>query len=260
MVRPSRLSRIPDLRDPVQLMSLLDGLPPAAAARLEALGRAVALEVGDALLRQGEASEGCYLVVDGKANVTIDGIDVGLAVPGDVVGELGLLQGGPRSATVVAETPLAVLAFDDATFHQVLDEIPVLRRRLTAKLVRRLQETSEWGVLAADADLYFAALLALQEAGSSEERTRARQEASDLVSHAAESGAPADESALSTLTAAEQRVADLVAEGLPNKEIAERLHVSRHTIESHLKHVYVKLGLRSRVELAGLVLRTADRS
>ena len=242
-------------------MSLLDDLPPDAVTRLAALGRRSEPQSGDALVRQGEASDTCYLVLDGKAGVTIDGIDVGLATAGDVVGELGLLQRSPRSATVVAQSPMTVLAFDEPTFHQVLDEIPVLRRRLTAKLVKRLQETSSWGVLAADADLYLSALLSLQEAGNAQQRERARRDAADLVTQAAADGVSAEpDHALTELTAAERRVADLVAEGLPNKDIAERLFVSRHTVESHLKHIYVKLGLRSRVELAGLVLRSATRS
>lgn len=58
-----------------------------------------------------------------------------------------------------------------------------------------------------------------------------------------------------SLTEAEHSVAALVAEGLSNPVIAGRLCVSRHTVESHLKHAYVKLGISSRVELAGLALR-----
>ena len=64
---------------------------------------------------------------------------------------------------------------------------------------------------------------------------------------------PATE-ALSTLTAAEYRVAEAVAEGLNNPQIAEALHLSRHTVESHLKRIYTKLGV-NRVELATLVTR-----
>jgi DNA-binding CsgD family transcriptional regulator len=58
-----------------------------------------------------------------------------------------------------------------------------------------------------------------------------------------------------SLTEAERSVAMLVAEGLSNPVIASRLFVSRHTVESHLKHAYAKLGISSRVELAGLALR-----
>jgi pimeloyl-ACP methyl ester carboxylesterase/DNA-binding CsgD family transcriptional regulator len=58
-----------------------------------------------------------------------------------------------------------------------------------------------------------------------------------------------------SLTEAERGVAALVAEGLSNPAIASRLFVSRHTVESHLKHAYAKLGVSSRVELAALALR-----
>lgn len=58
-----------------------------------------------------------------------------------------------------------------------------------------------------------------------------------------------------SLTEAERITALLVAEGLPNPAIASRLFVSRHTVESHLKHAYAKLGISSRVELAALTLR-----
>ena len=56
-----------------------------------------------------------------------------------------------------------------------------------------------------------------------------------------------------TLTASERRVVELAATGLPNKEIAGRLHVSVYTVEAHLSHAYAKLGVRSRAQLAALV-------
>jgi pimeloyl-ACP methyl ester carboxylesterase/DNA-binding CsgD family transcriptional regulator len=54
------------------------------------------------------------------------------------------------------------------------------------------------------------------------------------------------------LTEGELRVVALAAEGHTNAEIATQLFLSRHTVETHLKHVFVKLGLRSRTELAVL--------
>jgi DNA-binding CsgD family transcriptional regulator len=54
------------------------------------------------------------------------------------------------------------------------------------------------------------------------------------------------------LTGAELTVARLVAEGLTNREVAERLFLSPHTVNSHLRHVFSKLGINSRVELARL--------
>jgi DNA-binding CsgD family transcriptional regulator len=55
----------------------------------------------------------------------------------------------------------------------------------------------------------------------------------------------------SELTATEERVASLAAQGLANKEIASTLHVSVHTVEAHLSRTYRKLGVRSRTALAG---------
>jgi DNA-binding CsgD family transcriptional regulator len=52
------------------------------------------------------------------------------------------------------------------------------------------------------------------------------------------------------LTPAERQVALLVADGRTNREIAEQLFVSPHTVSTHLRHVFAKLQVRSRIELA----------
>jgi DNA-binding NarL/FixJ family response regulator len=53
-----------------------------------------------------------------------------------------------------------------------------------------------------------------------------------------------------SLPHSEQRVAELVASGLSNKEIAAQLSVSVYTVEAHLSNAYAKLGIRSRTQLA----------
>ncbi|MGI5240299.1 response regulator transcription factor [Dactylosporangium sp. CA-139066] len=60
-------------------------------------------------------------------------------------------------------------------------------------------------------------------------------------------GAPA---AAGPLTAREQEVAALVAEGLSNRQIAERLYLSARTVENHVTHILVKLGFESRARIA----------
>ena len=57
------------------------------------------------------------------------------------------------------------------------------------------------------------------------------------------------------LTDAERRVAQLVADGLANREVAERLFLSRYTVETHLKHAFAKLGVSSRAGLAAVAPR-----
>jgi DNA-binding CsgD family transcriptional regulator len=60
-----------------------------------------------------------------------------------------------------------------------------------------------------------------------------------------------------SLTPAELAVVDLVAEGLSNQQIAERLFIARRTVGTHLTHVFAKLGLSSRAELVAEALRRA---
>src|SRR5207244_13552182 len=57
----------------------------------------------------------------------------------------------------------------------------------------------------------------------------------------------------SSLTESERSVADLVADGLTNREAGTRLFLSHHTVDAHLRHIYRKLGIRSRVELTRVV-------
>lgn len=56
---------------------------------------------------------------------------------------------------------------------------------------------------------------------------------------------------MDALTASELRVARLAADGLTNREIAERLFVTERTVETHLRHVFQKLDISSRLELPG---------
>jgi DNA-binding CsgD family transcriptional regulator len=56
-----------------------------------------------------------------------------------------------------------------------------------------------------------------------------------------------------SLTDSERSLAELVATGVTNKEAAARLFLSRHTIDSHLRHIFRKLDINSRVELARVV-------
>jgi DNA-binding CsgD family transcriptional regulator len=58
----------------------------------------------------------------------------------------------------------------------------------------------------------------------------------------------------SSLTHTERRIADLVADGLTNREAAKEIFVSRHTVDSHLRHIFRKLNIGSRVQLTRLAI------
>jgi DNA-binding CsgD family transcriptional regulator len=63
----------------------------------------------------------------------------------------------------------------------------------------------------------------------------------------------ADPNAWASLTKAERTLSALVAKGMTNRQVAERLFISRHTVDAHLRHIFRKLGINSRVGLAHLV-------
>jgi DNA-binding CsgD family transcriptional regulator len=69
-----------------------------------------------------------------------------------------------------------------------------------------------------------------------------------LTAHTSITGDP-----IAQLSKAERRVADLVADGLTNREIGEQLHIARRTVETHIVHAFQKLGVQNRTQLARLV-------
>jgi DNA-binding NarL/FixJ family response regulator len=89
--------------------------------------------------------------------------------------------------------------------------------------------------------------------GASGWSTRAREE----LRASGESVGRRTPDARDRLTAQELQIAHLAAEGLSNREIAERLFVSHRTIGSHLYHIFPKLGITARTQLRD-VLRTAE--
>ena len=74
------------------------------------------------------------------------------------------------------------------------------------------------------------------------------------------SGGSGDAARWAAVPQSERRVARLVAQGLTNQKVADALVLSKHTVDSHLKRIFVKLGVRSRVELTRLVLSLDEES
>ncbi|MFD0502627.1 response regulator transcription factor [Streptomyces chiangmaiensis] len=56
------------------------------------------------------------------------------------------------------------------------------------------------------------------------------------------------------LTESERKLIPLVVDGLTNRAIADRLYVSVHTVNTHMKHIFTKLGINTRVELTRLAI------
>lgn len=98
------------------------------------------------------------------------------------------------------------------------------------------------------------ALRGYVDCGSNRDAARARRRLRQLGVRRRPSRDSDTSSGWSTLTESELRVARLVAEGMTNRAVAERLFLSPHTIDSHIRHSFTKLGVSSRVELTRHVL------
>src|SRR5688572_32010639 len=94
------------------------------------LASEVEVGAGAVLAREGETGREFYVILDGKARVSIDGKDVAMLGPGEFFGEMSLLDQGPRVATVVAETPMELAVLDPREFTSLVEEHPGVARKV----------------------------------------------------------------------------------------------------------------------------------
>lgn len=104
------------------------------------LGEPVDAEPGAVLIDQGDVGLECFLVLDGEAGITSGGQHVATIGAGSIVGEMALVGHRPRNASVVAQTPMRLLAFDIAAFKRVLDDMPAARDYIYELLEARAEE------------------------------------------------------------------------------------------------------------------------
>ena len=107
---------------------------------------ATALPAGDVLFRDGDAASMMYAVVSGELSVLVKGVEVETVGEGGVVGEMGLINGQPRTATVVAKTDATVVPVGEAEFLRHVHNTPFFALqilRITAERLRRVNELIE---------------------------------------------------------------------------------------------------------------------
>jgi CRP-like cAMP-binding protein len=95
---------------------------------------------GKVLAREGMPGREFVVIVEGKADVTVSGKWIATLGPGDFLGEIALLDGGPRTATVTCVTDVVAQVIAQREFHQMLEIAPTLARKVLAGLASRLRE------------------------------------------------------------------------------------------------------------------------
>jgi CRP/FNR family cyclic AMP-dependent transcriptional regulator len=108
--------------------------------RLAAQADELSFEPREPIVEEGMLGETLFVVLTGRGRVVRRGRKVGEVLPGDFFGELSALDGGPRSATVAAETPMRVLRLFRHTLLEFLKEEPTLMLKLLDGIVRRVRD------------------------------------------------------------------------------------------------------------------------
>ncbi len=113
---------------------------------LEAVARlSTTLDVapGKALATEGLPGQEFVVIRAGTVKVTRDGAELAELGPGDYFGEISLMDGGPRTATVTATTPVTVEVVERRDFDSLLETVPGLAQRLMIGLAARLREKTD---------------------------------------------------------------------------------------------------------------------
>jgi CRP-like cAMP-binding protein len=110
---------------------------------LEKVARAtdeITMTAGTMIMDQGQMGREAFVIVDGEVTVKRNNRKVATLDAGNVVGEMSLLDKGPRTATVVCETDCTLLVIDQRRFRGVVDDIPAISHKLMSSLASRIRE------------------------------------------------------------------------------------------------------------------------
>jgi len=133
-------------RIPKQQIELLRGVPLFAGCShgelrsIAQLGSPVTVEAGEILTVRGSIGREFFLVLSGIASCRLGRRQVAEFTRGGYFGELALLQGGLRTADVVAETDMELLVLDAREFKAMLRTTPAISLKMLARLAERLAE------------------------------------------------------------------------------------------------------------------------
>ncbi|MFO1525911.1 MAG: cyclic nucleotide-binding domain-containing protein, partial [Turneriella sp.] len=95
-------------------------------------------EAGAEIVHIGAVAEDMYFVLEGEGRINRNGLELGSVHKGDHFGELGLISGRPRAATIVAISPLTVARLERTNFNRLVEHEPHMAARLMLSLINTL--------------------------------------------------------------------------------------------------------------------------
>lgn len=133
-----------DTPDPSKLHKLnrLDALSDADLATVIRAGRYVTLPADWSVIWERTPADKAYLIIDGEVSVRRRGVEIARLGPGDVIGEIAIVNHKLRTASVVSLTPLEVIHFTRESLEELLDSVPAFGEALRGTTADRLQADS----------------------------------------------------------------------------------------------------------------------
>jgi CRP-like cAMP-binding protein len=122
---------------------LLQSLPPEDIAPLVQAARIVNLEAGQVLFREGDVGNSLYLVDEGELEVIRGGVRVAILSPGETVGEMAVVTGAPRSATIRALEPSKLFYIPKPAFDSLVQTAARVRDRVGELIALRTEDLKE---------------------------------------------------------------------------------------------------------------------
>jgi CRP/FNR family cyclic AMP-dependent transcriptional regulator len=133
--------------DVLRAVPLFQGMTDRAIEVVSQIAEETDYPEGDVIVREGDPGDTFIVIVEGEAAVSQGGTAIRELGAGAFLGEIALIDGGNRTATVTATTPIRALTIDRAGFARLIDEFPVLRLDVLTALADRVRR-QEASVLA----------------------------------------------------------------------------------------------------------------
>jgi CRP/FNR family transcriptional regulator, cyclic AMP receptor protein len=122
----------------IRRVPLFQGLSKQELGQVAGFADEVDLPAGRTLTTEGASGKEFVILVEGIADVSHDGEVVNQLGPGDFLGEIALVTGGARTATVTTRSPSKLLVMNAAAFRALLHDAPGLKRRVLATAALRV--------------------------------------------------------------------------------------------------------------------------
>jgi CRP-like cAMP-binding protein len=133
----------PNIANSLAAVPIFSGCSKRELAIIARASKEVMHKEGTVIAREGERGIGLFLILEGRCTVTIGGKTKARLGPGDFFGEVALLDGGPRTATVTATTPVKLVGITGWVFRGLLMEHPSIALKTLEAVAGRLRSVSK---------------------------------------------------------------------------------------------------------------------